>query len=33
MFASYPKRSMLGLSLLVAQAFPYNAVLFTYAPS
>jgi len=28
---SYPKRSVLGLSLFVGQAFLYNAVFFTYA--
>lgn len=30
-FGQYPKRSVLGLSLFVGQAFLYNAVFFTYA--
>ncbi len=30
-FGSYPKRTVLGLSLFVGQAFLYNAVFFTYA--
>jgi MFS family permease len=30
-FGSYPRRSVLGLSLFVGQAFLYNAVFFTYA--
>ena len=30
-FGQYPKRSMLGLSLFIGQAFLYNAVFFTYA--
>ena len=30
-FAEYPRRSILGLSLFVGQAFIYNAVFFTYA--
>ncbi len=30
MFTQYRKQSVLGLSLMVAQAFLYNAVLFTY---
>jgi MFS family permease len=30
-FQRYPKRSILGLSLFVGQAFLYNAVFFTYA--
>ena len=31
MFQIYPKRTVLGLSLMVSQAFLYNAVFFTYA--
>jgi MFS family permease len=31
MFADYPRRSFLGFSLFVGQAFLYNAVFFTYA--
>jgi MFS family permease len=31
MATKYPKRSLLGLSLFVGQAFLYNAVFFTYA--
>jgi MFS family permease len=31
MFRKYPKRSLLGLSLMVSQAFLYNAIFFTYA--
>ena len=31
MFTMYPKRSVLGLSLFIGQAFLYNAVFFTYA--
>jgi len=31
MVTMYPKRSVLGLSLFVGQAFLYNAVFFTYA--
>ncbi|MGB6483457.1 MAG: MFS transporter [Candidatus Acidiferrales bacterium] len=31
MFAKYPARSFLSLSLMVSQAFLYNAVFFTYA--
>jgi len=31
MFTKYPKRSVLGLSLMVSQAFLYNAIFFTYA--
>ncbi len=31
MFANYPRRAVLGLSLMAAQAFCYNAVFFTYA--
>jgi MFS family permease len=30
-FGEYPRRSLLGLSLFVGQAFLYNAVFFTYA--
>ena len=30
-FGRYPRRSVLGLSLFVGQAFLYNAVFFTYA--
>ncbi len=30
-FASYPRRSILGLSLFIGQAFLYNAVFFTYS--
>jgi MFS family permease len=30
-FGNYPRRSMLGLSLFVGQAFLYNAVFFTYS--
>jgi len=30
MFVEYPKRSILGFSLMVGQAFLYNAVFFTY---
>ncbi|MCX7520786.1 MFS transporter [Microbacterium sp. STN6] len=30
-FTVYPKRSVLGLSLFIGQAFLYNAVFFTYA--
>ncbi len=30
-FGSYPRRSILGLSLFVGQAFLYNAVFFTYS--
>ncbi len=30
-FAEYPRRSILGLSLFVGQAFLYNAVFFTYS--
>jgi len=30
-FGEYPRRSILGLSLFVGQAFLYNAVVFTYA--
>ena len=31
MVTAYPKRSILGLSLFIGQAFLYNAVFFTYA--
>ena len=31
MFQRYPRRSVLGLSLMVSQAFFYNALFFTYA--
>jgi MFS family permease len=31
MFTRYPRRSVLGLSLMVSQAFLYNAIFFTYA--
>lgn len=31
MVTSYPKRSVLGLSLFIGQAFLYNAVFFTFA--
>jgi MFS family permease len=31
MVTMYPKRSVLGLSLFIGQAFLYNAVFFTYA--
>lgn len=31
MFTKYPKRAVLGLSLMVSQAFLYNAIFFTYA--
>jgi MFS family permease len=31
MFTTYRQRSILGLSLMVAQAFLYNAIFFTYA--
>jgi MFS family permease len=30
-FRSYPTRSILGLSLMISQAFLYNAIFFTYA--
>ncbi len=30
-FSKYPKRAVLGLSLMGAQAFCYNAIFFTYA--
>jgi MFS family permease len=31
MFKLYPKRTVLGLALMVSQAFLYNAIFFTYA--
>jgi MFS family permease len=31
MFQRYPRRALLGLSLMVSQAFFYNALFFTYA--
>jgi len=31
MLKRYPKRSILGLALMVSQAFMYNAIFFTYA--
>jgi MFS family permease len=31
LFVEYPRRTALGLSLMTAQAFAYNAVFFTYA--
>jgi MFS family permease len=31
MFLMYPKRTVLGLTLMISQAFLYNAVFFTYA--
>lgn len=31
MFQMYPKRTLLGLTLMASQAFLYNAVFFTYA--
>ena len=31
MVTKYPKRSVLGLSLFIGQAFLYNAVFFTFA--
>ena len=31
MFKMYPKRTVLGLALMVSQAFLYNAIFFTYA--
>ena len=31
LFRLYPRRAILGLSLMVAQAFCYNAIFFTYA--
>ena len=31
MFGAYPRRTVVGLSLFIGQAFLYNAVFFTYA--
>jgi len=31
MFRDYPRRSILGLTLIMSQAFLYNAIFFTYA--
>jgi MFS family permease len=31
MFRMYPKRTVLGLALMISQAFLYNAIFFTYA--
>jgi MFS family permease len=31
MFTKYPKRAALGLTLMISQAFLYNAIFFTYA--
>ena len=31
LFARYPKRSILGASLMITQSFLYNAIFFTYA--
>lgn len=31
MFRTYPRRSLLGFVLMIAQAFLYNAIFFTYA--
>ena len=31
MFQMYPKRTILGLTLMASQAFLYNAIFFTYA--
>src|SRR5207302_5564794 len=31
MFSVYPRRTALGLALMIAQSFLYNAVFFTYA--
>lgn len=31
LFVSYPKRTMLGVTLMATQAFCYNAIFFTYA--
>jgi MFS family permease len=31
LFATYPKRSVLGASLMITQSFLYNAIFFTYA--
>ena len=31
LFTTYPKRSILGASLMITQSFLYNAIFFTYA--
>jgi len=31
LFATYPKRSVLGATLMITQSFLYNAIFFTYA--
>jgi MFS family permease len=31
LFATYPRRSILGASLMISQSFLYNAIFFTYA--
>ena len=31
LFATYPKRAILGASLMITQSFLYNAIFFTYA--
>src|ERR1700674_5847050 len=31
LFRTYPRRTLVGLSLMAAQAFFYNAIFFTYA--
>ena len=31
LFATYPKRSILGASLMITQSFLYNAIFFTYS--
>ena len=31
LFATYPKRSLLGATLMISQSFLYNAIFFTYA--
>jgi MFS family permease len=31
LFATYPKRSILGATLMITQSFLYNAIFFTYA--
>src|SRR5579875_1517900 len=31
LFATYPKRSLLGATLMITQSFLYNAIFFTYA--
>lgn len=30
-FGTYPKRSVMGFSMMVTQAFLYNAIFFTYS--